>query len=82
METASLKDRVPPHNEEAEKATIGALLIDSEALSTVLLYLRPADFYRTAHNKIFQAIIDLFQKGEVVDLITITNELRSKNELM
>ncbi len=81
METASLKDRVPPHNEEAEKATIGALLIDSEALSTVLLYLRPADFYRTAHNKIFQAIIDLFQKGEVVDLITITNELRSKNEL-
>ncbi|MBN1686745.1 MAG: replicative DNA helicase [Spirochaetales bacterium] len=81
MDTSSLKDRVPPHNDEAEKATLGALLIDSEALSTVLRYLRPADFYRTAHNKIFQAIIDLFQKGEVIDIITLTNELRGRNEL-
>jgi len=46
MDTTSLKDRVPPHNDEAEKATIGALMIDSEALSTVLRYLRPPDFYR------------------------------------
>ncbi len=81
METVYLKDRVPPHNDEAEKATIGALLLDSEALSTVLRYLRPEDFYRTAHKKIFQAIIDLFQKGEVIDLITLTNELRVKGEL-
>ncbi len=81
MDTASLKDRVPPHNDEAEKATIGALLIDSEALSTVLRYLRPADFYRTAHNKIFQSIIDLFQRGEVIDLITLTNDLRGRGEL-
>jgi len=81
METASLKDRVPPHNDEAEKATLGALMIDSEALSTVLRYLRPDDFYRTGHNKIFQAIISLFQKGEVIDLITLTNELRTGGEL-
>jgi replicative DNA helicase len=81
MEAASLKDRVPPHNDEAERATMGALLLDSEALSTVLLYLRPADFYRTSHKKIYHGIISLFQKGDVVDLITLTEVLRTQGEL-
>ena len=81
MEAASLKDRVPPNNEDAERATIGALLLDSEALSTVLRYLRPVDFYRTAHKKIFQSIINLFQKGDVVDLITLTEDLRGQGDL-
>ena len=81
MEVQSLKDRVPPHNDEAERATIGALLLDSEALSTVLRFLRPADFYRTAHQKIFQSIINLFQKGDVIDLITLAEELRSNGDL-
>ncbi|MAG13097.1 MAG: replicative DNA helicase [Spirochaetales bacterium] len=81
MEVQQLKDRVPPHNDEAERATIGALLLDSEALATVLRFLRPVDFYRTSHQKIFQAIINLFQKGEVIDLITLSEELRGNGNL-
>ncbi|MBT3273570.1 MAG: replicative DNA helicase [Spirochaetales bacterium] len=81
MEAVALKDKVPPHNDDAERATIGALLLDSEALATVLQYLRPADFYRTSHKKIFQSIINLFQKGDVTDLITLTEDLRSRGEL-
>ena len=81
MVPASLKDKVPPHNEEAERATLGALLLDSESLGTVLGYLRPDDFYKSAHGKIFQAIIDLFNEGEPVDLITITEKLRSEGTL-
>ena len=81
MEAATLKDRVPPHNDDAEKATVGALLLDSETLSTVLRFLRPGDFYRTSHQKIFQSIINLFQKGEVIDLITLAEDLRTQGEL-
>ncbi len=81
MTSSSLKDRVPPHNEEAEAATLGALLLDSDALAVVLKFLRPDDFYRTANRKIFQSIINLFTKGEVIDLITLTDELRHDGEL-
>jgi replicative DNA helicase len=77
----SIKDRVPPHSEEGEMATLGAMLLDSEAISTVIQYLRQEDFYRGGHKKIFQAIINLSERGEAVDLITLTEELRSQGEL-
>ncbi|HUX22815.1 MAG TPA: replicative DNA helicase [Spirochaetia bacterium] len=77
----SLKDKVPPHNDEAESATLGALLIDSEALSVVLRFLRAGDFYKISHQKIFQGIINLFEKGEVIDLLTLTDELKRQGEL-
>jgi len=81
MSAPSLKDQIPPHNDEAEKATIGALLLDSEALLSVLRYLRHSDFYANPHKKIFKGIINLFQRGEAIDLITLTEELRSEGEL-
>jgi replicative DNA helicase len=78
---AELKDKIPPHNEEAEQATLGALLLDPEALTTVLRFLRAEDFYRGAHRRIFHGIINLFQRGDVIDLITLADELRSEGEL-
>lgn len=81
MVPAELKDKVPPHNEEAERATLGALLLDPEALATVLRYLRADDFYRRANRVIFQAIVNLFQRGDVIDLITLTESLRSSGDL-
>ncbi len=81
MINQTLKDKIPPHNEEAEEATLGALLLDSEALSTVLRYLRPEDFYKTANKKIYQAILNLFNKNEAIDLITVTDELKANGEL-
>ncbi|MBN2511189.1 MAG: replicative DNA helicase [Spirochaetales bacterium] len=81
MEPVKLKDRITPHNDEAEVATLGAILIDPECLGNVLQFLRPSDFYKTAHKKIFKAIIDLFNKGEVIDLITLTEELKLNQEL-
>ncbi len=81
MTPESLKDKIPPHNNEAEMATLGALLQDPEALGVVLRYLRADDFYKTAHKKIFEAIIALFNRGEAIDLLTLTEELRSRGEL-
>ncbi len=76
-----LKDKIPPHNNDAEMATLGALLLDSESLSVVLRYLRADDFYKLAHQKIFTAIITLFEAGSGVDLLTLTEELRSEGVL-
>ena len=77
----SLRDSVPPHNLDAEVATLGALLLDPEALSTVLRYLRADDFYRPAHRKIYEAILALFDRNEAVDLITLCDELGRAGEL-
>jgi len=78
---ASLKDKVPPHNDDAEVATLGALLLDSEALATVIRYLRPEDFYKSAHRRVYQAILNLFDRNEAIDLITLTEELKNSNLL-
>jgi len=76
MVPAGLKDKVPPHNEEAEVATLGALLLDTEALAVVIRYLRPEDFYKTSHQRIYQSILALFDRNEAIDLITLTEALR------
>jgi replicative DNA helicase len=78
---ASLKDKVPPHNDDAEVATLGALLLDSEALATVIRYLRPEDFYKTSHQRVYQAILNLFDRNEAIDLITLTEELKNTSLL-
>jgi replicative DNA helicase len=81
MAESSLKDKIPPHNDEAEIATLGALLLDPESIAVVLRYLRAEDFYRSAHKKIYQAILDLFSRGEAIDLITLTEELKTREAL-
>ncbi len=74
-------ERVPPQNLEAEMSVLGAVLQSNEAFMKCLELLRPEQFYRDAHRKIFAAATGLFGRGEPVDLITITNELRRRGEL-
>jgi len=77
----SLTDRVPPNNIEAEEALLGSLLIDPEAIYDVAAFLRPAAFYREQNKWIFEAILDLNERREPVDLITLTDELRRRGRL-
>jgi len=81
MIPATLKDKIPPHNSEAEQAVLGALLLDPDAVPQVLRFLRPDDFYVLANKKVFKAIISLYEKGQKADLITLTDELKLVNEL-
>lgn len=74
-------DRLPPHNQEAEQAVLGAILIDPSVLVTVTEQLRPEDFYRQGHQRLFQTMIELSERGEPVDLITITSELQDNRSL-
>lgn len=74
--------RVPPHSIEAEQACLGAILLDPEqTLDQVVLQLRPSDFYRNAHQKIYTAIKDLAARNEPIDLITLNDELQAQKML-
>ena len=67
------------HNEEAEVATLGAVLMDREALPAIIALVRPEDFHRGAHQRIFEGILALSERGASIDLITVTEELRSRS---
>lgn len=74
-------DRTPPHNLEAEQAIIGAIFLEPSALTTASEILVPDDFYRQAHSKIFSSMLDLSEKGEPVDIVTVTSELADRKLL-
>ena len=72
---------LPPQNLEAEASLISAVLIDNSALLDILEILTPEDFYRSAHQRIFEAITELFTRNEPVDLVTLANILKEKGHL-
>src|SRR3989337_3429713 len=74
-------DRVPPQNLDAEQGVLGSMLLDRDAIARVVELIRAEDFYREAHRRIYEAITDLFERGEPVDLITVTDRLRDKGQL-
>lgn len=76
-----MRDKIPPHNEEAEQATLGALLLDENAIATAIRYLRPDDFYSNANRRVYRAILNLFNQGQKADIITVTEELKKQGEL-
>ena len=78
---SELLGKVPPHNLDAELATLGAVLLDPEALGRIISMVRPEDFYKPSHQKILQSILDLWERSEPIDLLTLTGELKSKKIL-
>jgi replicative DNA helicase len=77
-----LKDKVPPHNEEAEQAALGAMLLDNDAIDTAIQYLKADDFYTNANRRVFRAILNLYNQGrQKADIITVVAELRQAGEL-
>ncbi len=73
--------KVPPQNLEAEQSIIGGILLDNNALNNVLEILGAGDFYSEAHRKIFSAILELYERNEPSDLITLSNILRGRGHL-
>ena len=81
MSVSQLKDKVPPHNLDAEQATLGALLLDWDSISVVIQYLRPDGFYSLQNQKIFSAMLDLYNEGRQGDLISLKEKLKEKGDL-
>lgn len=68
--------RIPPHDEQVESSVLGAILIDHEALTEVIDVLRPEHFYRQQHATVYTAMLELFEKHEPVDMVTIASQLK------
>ncbi len=73
--------RVPPQAIEVEKSVLGAMLLEKEAVGLAIETIDDTVFYRDAHRKIFQAMVSLYDNNEPIDVITLTNELKKRNEL-
>lgn len=76
-----LTERVPPHSLEAEASLLGSMLLSSDVIADVLERIEAGSFYREGHRQIFQAIRDLYLKGEPVDPITVSEVLKSRSLL-
>ena len=81
MKMDPMLDKLPPQSIEAEASVLSAVLIENSVLNEVVEILRPLDFYKTAHQKIFSAMIELSEKSEPVDLVTLTNFLKDREQL-
>lgn len=67
--------KIPPHSIEAEQSALGALILDQDAVTEVIELIGEDDFYKEAHKAIYRGIIDLYNKNEPVDIITLSEEL-------
>ena len=79
--TELLTSKIPPHSLEAERAVLGAILLEPESLPKAVEILKPADFYKEGHRRIFATMLGLFERSEPVDLLTLSEELRRSGEL-
>ena len=73
--------KVPPQNLDAEQSVLGGIMLDNQALNSALEILDADDFYSEAHRKIFSAIIELYNKSEPCDIITLSNILKNRTQL-
>jgi len=73
--------KIPPHSIEAEQSVLGAMLLDREAIISASEIVRAEDFYKDTHKEIFEAMEELFEKGEPVDLITLEEQLKQRGTL-
>ena len=82
MYSSSLKDKIPPHNPEAEQAVLGAMLLEWSSISKVTdHHVHPETFFSKRNALIFKAILELYTKGQTGDIITLKDELASSGEL-
>jgi replicative DNA helicase len=80
-ETPTAAERILPHNLEAERSVLGAILIQNDTYNVAAQLVRPEDFYRDAHRRIFDKIIALSERGQAVDFVTLKEELGRAGEL-
>jgi len=73
--------KLPPQALELEEAVLGALMLEKDALTSVIDILKPQSFYKDAHQRIFSGILALFDKSEPIDILTVTQQLREQGEL-
>ncbi len=77
----SINEKLPPQNLEAEQSALGSILIDKNAIIKVVDFLQTRDFYKASHQEIYQAMMDLFERNEPIDLLSVSSRLKEKEKL-
>ena len=75
---AQLTAHIPPQNIEAEQSLLGGLLVDPESINKIVDMVGPSDFYKDAHGKIYDVMLDLYERNEAIDIITVSSLARDK----
>ena len=73
--------RIPPHSKEAEQSTLGSLMLDKDAIIKIADIVTVGDFYEDRHNLIYEAMLDLYEKREPIDVLSVSNKLEEKGKL-
>ncbi|MCK4749896.1 MAG: replicative DNA helicase, partial [Bacteroidales bacterium] len=73
--------KLPPQAVDLEEAVLGAIMLEKDAVLSVLDILKPASFYKDSHQKIYKAILDLSMSEKAIDILTVTEELKKQNAL-
>ena len=74
-------DRTPPQDMDAEQSVLGAMLSSKDAIADVVEVLRGTDFYRPAHELVYDAILDLYGRGDPADAVTVSDELTKRGQI-
>ena len=75
------KDKLPPRNTDAEESVLGSIVIDNDAIGKIADVLFPEDFYETKNRHIYEAVLDLYQKNEPIDVLSLSSRLKEKHLL-
>ncbi|WP_353989673.1 replicative DNA helicase [Pediococcus argentinicus] len=81
MDNGILENQTPPQNQEAEKAVLGAIFLSTDAIVDAMEFITADDFYRHAHQVIFQVMVDLNDADEAIDVVTVNNALTERNQI-
>src|SRR3954465_2487847 len=74
-------DRTPPQDIPAEQSVLGAMMLSKDAIADVVEVIKPGDFYRPAHQLVYDSILDLYARGEPADAVTVSAELTHNGQL-
>lgn len=74
-------NRIPPHNTEAEVSVLGSILLDKDAIIRIADFLKPEDFYTPMHSVIYEAILDLYEHRDPIDVVSLSNKLKERKTL-
>ena len=73
--------KIPPHNKEAEQSVLGSILIDKDGILKIVDLINPDDFYYDTHKMIYEAMIDLYNRHDPIDLLTLANLLEERKQI-
>ncbi len=79
--STNLPDKLPPQNVEAEQCLLGCLMLDKEAISKVVDFIRGEDFYKGHHQDIYQCMVDLYSRSDPIDIMTVSARLKERNKI-